>query len=513
MDPRWKVHRAPPRFEDNGGVIPFEKIPGLPPLFRAFLRGEAAEFFPDEPTSAAVAARSREILPSSGRPVAIAAGQQAGLLGGPLLSLTKALAVGRLADELRAGGIAARGLFWIASEDHDLAEISRASWPTPSGVESIELATDAERNFRPAGDVLLPEKIGEIWSRIAPEPGEPTEALAAFQRCWAPGTSYRRAFRETLLYLLPHHQLEIIDPLDPEWRERKIEFFRKAVARAAELVERLDDVEARLRKAGFEPQVSRAKDDFPCFIIEQGIRRKVSKSGDRFSVYGHGESFGAAELSEFASRPGNEPSPAALLRPVLQAELSPVAAQVLGPSELAYHAQSGVLFGLFDLPRPVFLPRPQLFPRGARERRAQEALGIDDADLFRVAEVSRASATPLSARLRALEEEIAGRVGAFSAEVEAIDPTLKTGVESAAEKAGHPVAPLREKVERAAERRDAERSRRVESLTDWYCPGGSPADRVYTPLTYRLRFGPDFVSRLADQAECRVDGARLVEYE
>jgi bacillithiol biosynthesis cysteine-adding enzyme BshC len=494
-------------------VIPFDRIPGLPPLFRAFVRGEAGEFFPDEPTLEAVAARSRQIALRENRPVSIAAGQQAGLLGGPLLSLTKALAADRLAGLLRERGVPARGLFWIASEDHDLAEISSARWPSSDGIESIDLDADGARTFRPAGDTPLPEKVREIWSRISPEAAGPSEVLAVFERFWAPGTSYRRAFRETLGYLLQERSLDIVDPLDAEWRERKIDFFRRAVDRAAELTAALRDIEAKLRRAGFEPQVTRAKEDFPCFVIENGVRRKISWNANRFSVYGHTESFSASELSEFASRPGHEPSPAALLRPVLQAELFPVAAQILGPSELSYHAQAAVLFGLFDLPRPVFLPRPQLFPRGARERRAQEALRIDDADLLRVEEVSRASATPLSARFRALEEEIAARIAAFATDVEALDPTLRPVLDAAAEKAAHPVARLREKVERAAERRDQERARRVQALSDWFCPGGSPADRVFTPLTFLLRFGPDFLQRLAPEAECSVEGARLVDFE
>src|SRR5258706_7710043 len=97
MDRGRKVHRPPARFEDNGCVIPFEKVPGLPPLFRAFLKGEAGEFFPDEPSTAAVGARSKQIPQAGQRPASIPTWEPAGSLAGPPPPLSKALATHRRA--------------------------------------------------------------------------------------------------------------------------------------------------------------------------------------------------------------------------------------------------------------------------------------------------------------------------------------------------------------------------------------------------------------------------------
>ena len=52
-------------------------------------------------------------------------GQQVGLFGGPLFALFKALTAVKLAQEARAAGIDCVPIFWLATEDHDLEEVSR----------------------------------------------------------------------------------------------------------------------------------------------------------------------------------------------------------------------------------------------------------------------------------------------------------------------------------------------------------------------------------------------------
>ena len=54
----------------------------------------------------------------------VVSGQQPGLLGGPLYSLAKMVAVSRWAAALEAAGEPAVAVFWVATEDHDWAEIS-----------------------------------------------------------------------------------------------------------------------------------------------------------------------------------------------------------------------------------------------------------------------------------------------------------------------------------------------------------------------------------------------------
>ncbi len=491
-------------------------MPGLPPLFLRYVGGDAADFLPGEPTLDAVAKRARELSREGGgvRTVRIAAGQQAGLFTGPLYSLTKAAAARRLAEILGGEGIPARGLFWIATEDHDLAEVSQVTILEEKGPETFRLVDPSEKNFQPAGTVPLPDSIERVFRALRNGSAPPNpDAVELFERLWRPGKTYGAAFRETMEALLPGGPIDWMDPLEPRWRTEKLSFFRSALDSATRIIDALDSIDARIRAAGFSPQVLRAERDFPCFLIEDGVRRKISFDDGRFFVHGNPSPFSASALADHAERGGHDPSPAALLRPVLQACLFPVAAQILGPSELAYHAQSAPLFSIFDREVPVLLPRPHLLPRGARERRAQQALAIPDSEIFRAREASRSEAPPVARRLGELATRFASDLETTRAEIDAVDPTLSPVLAGTIEKIAHPIQRLREKVERASERRDLEKNRRLETIERALSPGGAPADRVYTPLTYLLRFGEAFVPRLLDAAECRVDGAHFVDLE
>ncbi|MGH9440690.1 MAG: bacillithiol biosynthesis cysteine-adding enzyme BshC [Thermoanaerobaculia bacterium] len=493
-------------------MVPFERIPGIPPLFLRYVREGAGDFLPVGPSLDAVKARAGD-LSKDGRDVWIGGGQQAGLFTGPLYSLAKAAAAAKTAQDVTKDGARVRGFFWVATEDHDLAEVSQVTLPGDTALETFHLEPASEKNFRPAGNLPIPAGVEDVFRALRAMPGLPSaETLETFERLWSPGRTFGQAFVDTMRRWIPEGALEWIDPLEGRWRDRKLAFFRRALESAPEIVSALDAVDSRLRAAGFSPQVARADGDFPCFLIEDGLRRKISFDGSRFGVHGSDRTFSAAELADHAQGGGHDPSPAALLRPVLQSWLMPVAAEILGPAELAYHAQSAPLFPIFGLSLPILLPRPHLLPRGARERRAQEALEISDSEIFRARDAARDGGPPAARALKDLEARIAGDLGALAPEVESVDPTLSPVLAGTVDKVSHQLARLREKLEKAAERKDEEKNRRLETIERSLAPGGAPADRVYTPLTYLLRFGEAFIPKILSAAQCRLDGAHFVDF-
>ena len=138
-------------------AIPLARVPGIPALARGLATGtpDVSAFLPDRPELETIARRARAVLaafrPRSvsagtdarlaafarGEVPAVFAGQQAGLFGGPLLTLVKALAAEKLAADLAARGTAAGPAFWCASEDHDLVEVTRLVLPGPDGPADV----------------------------------------------------------------------------------------------------------------------------------------------------------------------------------------------------------------------------------------------------------------------------------------------------------------------------------------------------------------------------------------
>src|ERR1043166_7961029 len=73
--------------------------------------------------------------------VAVVTGQQVGLFSGPAYTIYKALTAARLASELTARGIQAVPVFWLATEDHDFAEVNHA-WVFDASRTPVQVRVD-----------------------------------------------------------------------------------------------------------------------------------------------------------------------------------------------------------------------------------------------------------------------------------------------------------------------------------------------------------------------------------
>ena len=122
---------------------------------------------------------------------------------------------------------------------------------------------------------------------------------------------------------------------------------RDADALHASLVER----DKLLAERGYHSQVMVGEQSSLLFLIEEktGARlplRRVSVDGKRQWKAG-GRRYSSDELLEIVKVTPERCSPNALLRPVFQDAVLPTSAYIAGPAEIAYFAQSEVLYRRF----------------------------------------------------------------------------------------------------------------------------------------------------------------------
>src|ERR1700704_3514632 len=100
--------------------------------------------------------------------VAVVTGQQVGLFSGPAYTVYKALTAVRAAREVTSRGIPAVPIFWLATEDHDFAEINQC-WTFDAAHQPVELAVRdydaAAVAGRPVGEVAIAKYPTEALRR------------------------------------------------------------------------------------------------------------------------------------------------------------------------------------------------------------------------------------------------------------------------------------------------------------------------------------------------------------
>ena len=109
--------------------------------------------------------------------MAIVTGQQVNLFGGPAYSFYKALTIIKVAQEFTAGGTECVPIFWLASEDHDVAEIDHVALPRPEMAALEMVRASAKGNEgAPVGRLKLDDSVLAAVARAAELLG-PGEAL------------------------------------------------------------------------------------------------------------------------------------------------------------------------------------------------------------------------------------------------------------------------------------------------------------------------------------------------
>ena len=129
----------------------------------------------------------------------------------------------RLAQTLSERGTPAVPVFWLATEDHDFAEVNHVWSFDYASHEPFVLRVDAPGDLngrqRPVGNLVMEHPPVDQLARSLPgfEHGE--EVAAAVRKAYPPGVTFGAGFKALLKDLLGKFGLLFLDPLDPAVRQ------------------------------------------------------------------------------------------------------------------------------------------------------------------------------------------------------------------------------------------------------------------------------------------------------
>ncbi len=438
---------------------------------------------------------------------AVVTGQQAGFFGGPLFVLWKALATVVVAKRLEAErGTPVVPVFWVASDDHDFAEVRATTVVDAAGaLRTLRYSPRQEPVGLPAWDIRLDDTVTGLVDELAralPAGLGRDETLELVRSCYRPGESLGSAFASLVSRVLP--ELVVLDPADEALKRLTAPVLARELAEASPSSRLALEAGQALLAAGYHQQVPVRPGFLNLFAIVDGQRRALAIENGTVEVRGTRERWPTAEALARLEREPSAWSPGALLRPIVQDALLPTAAYVAGPAEIAYHAQIGPVYGHFDVPRPVLLPRPSLTLVEPQQARALEAEGLTLAELAGdperlVSRWAREDYPDVEAAFAAAREAVTRELGAVETALGAHDPTLRSAAAAARGRALHQVDGLQEKALRALKKRDQGRAERLRRTRDVLLPGGALQERGLGLIGLVARHGLAIVETLEER--------------
>ncbi len=277
---------------------------------------------------------------AGGKGVVVTTGQQPGLFGGPVYTLSKALSALALADSLQgATGIPVAPVFWAATDDTDFKEASSTAISIPGGGQLLRIdhtkPLGLPMSAMPLGDVsseleALVRSAGSTIDRM------PLELLEKFYTSDATVGSSYVAFLRALFAPLG---IAVIDASHPSTRAAARPVLSAALKKADEIATAVSARNRELEAAGFMPQVQDVPGLSLVFSAESGGRKRIPIK--------------AAEKRALSDDLG----PNVLLRPVVERAILPTATYIGGPAEIAYFAQSAPIADTLEVARPAIVPR------------------------------------------------------------------------------------------------------------------------------------------------------------
>jgi len=430
--------------------------------------------------------------------VAVVTGQQVGLFSGPAYTIYKALTAMQLAASLNQRGISAVPVFWLATEDHDFAEINHA-YVFDAAHRHIRLSAEENvPNQAPVGTVRMTDPpLAQLRQALAEMPFA-EDVMAMVEACYKPGETFGCAFQHLLQQILGKDRLLFVDPLDQAIRELAAPVLRKALADAPALSERLLERNKELEAAGYHAQVHVEKQTSLVFLLEGQRRLTLKRSNGDYVM--KDRRISAAELAELA----DHLSPNALLRPVVQDYILPTVAYVGGPAELAYIAQSRVVYDDLLGRMPVVLARASFSLLDARSSKLMHRYGLNLQAFFHGEELLRERVAGklvpanLSLEFEQARESIDAQFDRLQADVLAFDPTLKSALDKSRGKVKFQLSKMERKTARETLRRNERAGEEAAYMSNLIFPEKHLQERYYSILPFLAKHGPQLVDTLAE---------------
>jgi bacillithiol biosynthesis cysteine-adding enzyme BshC len=450
---------------------------------------------------------------------AVVTGQQVTLFGGPLFTILKAATAIRKAKDASASGNPHVPIFWLATEDHDLAEADHVTLPGRHELLTLRLA-DGHVPGQAAGAVVLGKDIEELVAQAGAILG-PGPVLDELSACYREGRSLGQAFAQFISHAFAAQGLVVVDASSRGFHALGSNVLREAIIRADELRVAVTDRDQQLAAAGYHSQVLVPALSSLLFLFDgdSGARVPLRRTAEG-GWHAARQLFSTAELVAILDAEPERLSPNALLRPVFQDAILPTSAYVGGPAEVAYFAQSEVLYERILGRTTPILPRlsATLIEPAIAGLLARHEVSLPDViqsvlrDPLELAQ--RLGARAISAvgkrKLAAAGSALNTELSSLATYMHSLDPGLGRAADVSSSKMRYQMNRMRRLAANYELRREQSLSRDAGLITLNLFPDRHPQERVLAAAWFLARYGEGLPELLVEQAGQQCPGHKAL---
>lgn len=424
----------------------------------------------------------------------ITTGHQLNLFTGPLYFIYKIASTIALAKELSITFPDKNfvPVYWMATEDHDFAEINHAN------VQGKKIVWD--KKVTGATGKLSTEGIAEAVQAyigilgISPEAKQLAEWV---ETAYTKHPTLADATRYLVNKLFEQHGLVILDANHPKLKKQFSHIIEHDISKQASF-NHINKTIERLQNVGLESPVNPREINF--FYLKDRIRERIVLEDNQYRVLNTHIQFTETELKAQLQTHPEEFSPNVAMRPLYQECILPNLAYVGGGAELSYWLELKSTFEHYQVDFPVLILRNSAQVLRANASKKIKQLGIRPPAVFLdLAQAKKEWIKKNSSHILHLEAEQHALDHIFSElkkRVGTIDQSLVASTEAIQARLKKATSTLEKKLLRAEKRKHSEAMHHLENLRETMFPNDILQERSENFGPYFALLGPGFIDTL-----------------
>lgn len=424
----------------------------------------------------------------------VTTGHQLNIFTGPLYFIFKIVTAINLAKDLKAEFPDKNfvPIYWMASEDHDFAEINH----TQIGGKKVQWNEEVSGATGRIPTKAIREALNQYKGVLGIE-GFAEELASLMETAYTKQENLADAMRYLVNALFARFGLVIIDADDPKLKKEFAEIIREDIINQNSF-KNISATNKKLQHVGVHIQVNPRELNF--FYLLKEVRERIVFEDNQYKVLNTGIAFTEEELkAEIVNFPERF-SPNVVMRPLYQEVILPNIAYIGGGAEVVYWLELKANFDFYKIDFPILILRNSGLLVSERAAAKAENMGLTLVDFFKDPTVLKADWIKVNSRnqlqLKQEWQELSEVFDRMKLQNINIDPTLGPSTEAVKKRLERAIFNLEKKLVKAEKRNYETRLNQIDQVKAELFPAESLQERNENFGLFYAKYGSKFIEQL-----------------